>query len=195
MSRYVILAFAFMGIGFYELSGGADFEPGSHTTAKALGFESESRSGAEQPQVTEITSRTDLSGTSLAEAARRSLPEGISRIAPQDGIAAPDQQMAVSDPIRTRTLLGTDQPERPAEPSGMSTPEAPDFRLDLRVVDANRVNMRSGPGTSYSVVTRLGKGDAVEVLQDTGDGWLKLRVIETDSIGWMADFLVAASAN
>ncbi len=62
------------------------------------------------------------------------------------------------------------------------------------MVDASRVNMRSGPGTGYAVLTRLGKGDSVEVLSDTGDGWLKLRVVDTDRIGWMADFLVTASA-
>jgi uncharacterized protein YgiM (DUF1202 family) len=65
--------------------------------------------------------------------------------------------------------------------------------VDLRLVSGNNVNMRNGPGTSYSVVGRLTRGEEVEVLSDPGNGWLKLRVAETGNVGWMADFLVSAA--
>lgn len=69
------------------------------------------------------------------------------------------------------------------------------LRADTRKVAGNHVNMRNGPGTSYSVVERLSRGQAVEVLSDPGNGWLKLRVSDSGRIGWMAEFLVTASAD
>ena len=53
--------------------------------------------------------------------------------------------------------------------------------------------MRTGPGTNFSVMAQLRRGDSVEVLRES-EGWLKLRVVESNRIGWMADFLVTASA-
>jgi len=64
---------------------------------------------------------------------------------------------------------------------------------DLRTVRGNRVNVRGGPGTDYEVVIRLGRGDAVEILQDNGDGWVKMRPLEGGPEGWMADFLLTSS--
>ena len=51
--------------------------------------------------------------------------------------------------------------------------------------------MRNGPGTDYSIVDRLSRGNEVEVIAAPGNGWLKLRVSESGRIGWMADFLVS----
>ena len=33
----------------------------------------------------------------------------------------------------------------------------------------------------------------VEVIRDNGDGWVKLRVLDSGRVGWMADFLLVAS--
>ena len=66
--------------------------------------------------------------------------------------------------------------------------------VDYRTVTGNRVNLRAGPSTSYDVVTKLRRSDDVEVLQDPGTGWVKLRSFEGNDIGWMsADFLEVAS--
>ena len=64
---------------------------------------------------------------------------------------------------------------------------------DMRKVTAARVNMRQGPGQNFSVVAKLNNGDEVEILQDPGDGWVKLKVMDSGRIGWMADFLLTAS--
>ena len=64
---------------------------------------------------------------------------------------------------------------------------------DLREVTASRVNLRNGPGTKYSVLDKLVRGDEVQVLSDNGDGWIKLRVKSSNQVGWMADYLVTAS--
>lgn len=63
---------------------------------------------------------------------------------------------------------------------------APDA-LDLRIVTGTKVNLRDGPSTAFDVLTQLFEGDEVEILDDTGDGWVKLQVLNTDVIGWMSD--------
>ncbi len=74
-------------------------------------------------------------------------------------------------------------------PAPAAGPEA-----DMRVVSGTRVNLRGGPATSYDVVTQLLEGDEVEVLDDTGDGWVRLRTIEGNEVGWMSDDFLEAEA-
>ena len=62
--------------------------------------------------------------------------------------------------------------------------------IDIRAVSGDRVNVRDGPGTNYSVVNQLVRGDKVEVLQDAGDGWVKLRPVDGGPVGWIASFLL-----
>jgi hypothetical protein len=64
---------------------------------------------------------------------------------------------------------------------------------DIRRVTGNVVNMRSGPGAKFGRIAKLRKNDRVTVLRDPGDGWIKLRVVETGRVGWMADWLVTAA--
>ena len=60
----------------------------------------------------------------------------------------------------------------------------------VRQVTGNRVNLRNGPGTEYNVLSKLTRGEQVAILQDPGNGWLKLRVLETNRVGWLAASLV-----
>lgn len=73
-----------------------------------------------------------------------------------------------------------------AEPAPATVALAPTFQ-----VTGTRVNMRAGPGTEYSVVAQLVRGDAVEVMYDDGNGWLQLRDIQSNDVGWMSDRFVA----
>ena len=61
---------------------------------------------------------------------------------------------------------------------------------DIRAITGTSVNMRAGPGTGYDVVTRLGPETQVEVLQDDGAGWVKLRPVDGGPEGWIAEFLL-----
>ncbi|WP_372834760.1 SH3 domain-containing protein [Puniceibacterium confluentis] len=188
MSRFVILSFAFMGLGFYELSGGADFQPGSNTTAKALGISSAEAS------VPEKVARADTSSVPLTGVARARFGDGIANTKPTPGVMlatleVPTVARQAVEPARAQAVPGAAEAE--AEPA--TTPLA-EKMPDIRKVDGSRVNVRFGPGTNYSIVTKLGRGDEVEVLQNNGEGWLKLRVVESNRIGWMADFLVTAAA-
>lgn len=78
---------------------------------------------------------------------------------------------------------------RPA-PRVSPTPTATAEYPQAVVKQEGQVNVRSGPGTVYSVVGKLASGDAVRVTGRNGDGtWLEVR-LPTGSTGWLASFLV-----
>ena len=52
------------------------------------------------------------------------------------------------------------------------------------VVNATVLNVRSGAGTSYSVVTKIKKGDKVTIL-DNKSGWYKIKTA-TNKTGWVS---------
>ncbi len=64
---------------------------------------------------------------------------------------------------------------------------------DLREVAGKRVNMRSGPSTDYDVLDTLTFGTQAEVIEVTADGWARVRVTDTNQIGWMAERLLSDS--
>ena len=61
---------------------------------------------------------------------------------------------------------------------------------EIRTVTGNRVNVRGGPGTTFGVVGKLVRGDEVEILDDIGTGWVRFRAVDSDTQGWLADFLL-----
>lgn len=72
----------------------------------------------------------------------------------------------------------------------LAQPDVLSGEPEFRTVTGTRVNLRDGPATSFAVVTQLFEGDEVEVLEDSGDGWVRLRVLGNDLVGWMSeDFL------
>ncbi|MDF1578339.1 MAG: SH3 domain-containing protein [Desulfurivibrionaceae bacterium] len=61
--------------------------------------------------------------------------------------------------------------------------------ISLVSVDGENVNMRSGPGSNYSVLWELGRGFPLKILGRKGD-WVKVEDFEGDS-GWIYGKLVA----
>ena len=52
-------------------------------------------------------------------------------------------------------------------------------------VTANSLNVRSGAGTSYSVITKLSKGTVVDVLESASNGWKKVKT-SNGTTGWVS---------
>ncbi|MEZ4708824.1 MAG: SH3 domain-containing protein [Caldilineaceae bacterium] len=76
-----------------------------------------------------------------------------------------------------------------AEPPAAAEPTAPAASLRAAVVLASgRLNIRSGPGTSYTVVGKAYPQDGLEVLaKDAGQRWLQIALPGQDGeIGWVA---------
>ena len=61
-------------------------------------------------------------------------------------------------------------------------------------VTATSLNVRSGAGTSYSVITKLSKGTVVDVIESASNGWKKVKT-SNGTTGWVSgDYLTTGSA-
>ncbi|MEM6760647.1 MAG: SH3 domain-containing protein [Pseudomonadota bacterium] len=197
MTRFILITFLFLGFAFYEMSGGSEFDaeatrlsrvdPGPETAAPAkVAVASPAPSVAALP---ENVSRIKLDLTSVEDVLR----PGQRRAEPV--VAATSVAAAVETAAKIEVLpsLLIDQAvikpvDFGAEPEPVVTNAVPN---QVRQVTGSAVNVRGGPGTEYSVVNRLVRGDEVEVLQDPGNGWIQLRPVDGGPVGWMAAFLLS----
>jgi len=182
MLRFIFLSFAFLGWSFYELSGGANYRPGDNSRQAVALLSAQKVTVANiAPQKTVPAPVSHDAVVTLASAstepAKEITPDRLSK----NFIAAKLIKPA-ADETKVIKLTAPEQTEKIA-------------KADIRSITGRRVNMRMGPGTNFSVAAKLSGGDQVEVVRDNNDGWLKLRVVETGRIGWMADFLVTAAAD
>ncbi len=118
------------------------------------------------------------------------LTETIRNSAPPAPIAAePVDNFDPNATMQRISGLGTSLPLGTAM-GAATAPEFLDGDVEFRTVTGTRVNLRDGPATSYPVVTQLFEGDEAEVLDQTGDGWVRLRTLDGVNVGWMSeDFL------
>lgn len=199
--RLVALTTACMAGAWYFLSGGADFRPGNQgvTVFAAVPDVAPPRSGP-------VASAGGDSASTRAQEAGQ--PDATTSGAPM---------VVKASFVQARPELDAESKERLAslfEKSVATRPQAQDRSAVFQVVSADkggeapvaanpveyrkvsgsRVNMRSGPGTSFAVVDTLSKGAEVEVLDENGRGWVKLRTLNGSQIGWMSgNFLVASN--
>jgi hypothetical protein len=195
MVKFIAIAFGFLGLAFYELSGGSDFD------GEALRL-SRVEVGTVKQGLPKIADAAKDIGSDDAEfevsrAALNLVSEEKSKIiASVVTLAQPEKIEA------TPASLVVDVVEEPLGelilPSLIVEPEA--FEVitstsiqDVRIVSGDRVNVRSGPSTDYEVVGRLTRGVEVEVLDDNGDEWIEMRSLDGVTFGWMADFLLSDS--
>ncbi len=191
MWRFILVTFAMLGWAFYELSGGSDYAP----LDASLQAGSRSTPETELPSSTAAASaredREDAQGVVASAASGASAFEitlAAAREAAREARPDPEPWEAASASLFSDPVLPAGVQAR-AAPLPEPEPE-PGPPADIRTVSAAAVNMRNGPGTGYSVLAKLSFGDRVEVLNDPGEGWVKLRVEETGRVGWMADFLL-----
>jgi uncharacterized protein YgiM (DUF1202 family) len=60
-------------------------------------------------------------------------------------------------------------------------------------VTGTNVNVRTGPGTNFPVVTKVTKGDVV-TLKDQAFGWYKVVLSDGATTGWIAGWLMNVGA-
>lgn len=212
MTRFIVLTFAFLAWGFWELSGGADFVPeGANQLAEAP--------AAEEPAVlvtraSSMTTSLTLDPDPVAEPAAASGSE-TAQIVPAS-MTSPQANGRGGTPEIGQTRIGdegvylfeslvegapTVADILPDSEIAVIVPQAVAARSadvslatssgDIRRVAGSRVNMRSGPGTNYGVVTTLSGGTDVEVFEVNAQGWARLRDVATGQEGWMAERLLA----
>lgn len=224
MFRVMFITFGVLGWTWYELSGGSEFEAGDRGIMLMAAVDEQAPMADTAPEVTRADiAAADLTSVAPAQevnvprrqqapapaktviAAKPVVPADPEKFAALLEAALPNEPegnfdgapsadvtpvAAVITPVAAEaTPVAAVAEPVTAEPAVM-TPDA----TDMRVVVGSRVNLRDGPATSYGVVTQLLQGEFVEVLDETGDGWVRLRAVDGDNEGWMAaDFLVASN--
>ncbi|MDA7429649.1 SH3 domain-containing protein [Primorskyibacter aestuariivivens] len=200
MKQYVLLTFGFLGFAFYELSGGADYEP-------RLEFASGGALSA-APDV-EVTRLALADTATLAEKpASDDINHQLEQAVLEALLSTKSAMVTAYEPVATTSLhrvkvtlpvapqsaaaqtvaAVTPEPEPTPEPTAEPEQSA---RIDLRSVARDRVNLRSGPGTEFDVMGRLTRGTTVMVLEEPGDGWVMLQIVPGGKIGWTADWLLS----
>jgi len=181
MGKIIIITFAFMAFAFYELSDGSDFV-----------------SIADEKRVSTAVVKAEEDRIAAIEKAERlaAQPEPVVAVTPTvvmtSAVVKPVEPIAVNS-----EALALDAEKIEGGVAGVVEVAVvePEIIADLREVTAARVNMRDGPGPNFDVIAKLTNRQQVEILQDPGDGWVKLRVDDTGREGWMADFLLTTSNN
>jgi len=190
MKRFIFLSFLFMAWSFYELSDGADFIPASARLApQSETPEDDSKEkiavrAATSPQTTaSIVSTSSLKNTPSA-------PSIVSATQVE-----PEPETTSSSANMTETTI---EPTEESEVvlSLASLEDAPELFLrkpvkDIRSVQGFQANMRAGPGTDFRILDQLTGGTEVEVLEDTGDGWIKIQHLNDETIGWVSAALLS----
>ncbi|MEL6467694.1 MAG: SH3 domain-containing protein [Pseudomonadota bacterium] len=202
MTRFIIVIFGFLAFAFYELSGGADFDATETRMARI-----EIPTVVEEtplaplavskatPELPENVSRVSLNLTSVNDVLRPQRTVRTTAARERPAVVEEDAEAAVSEDEPTIILPSLIVDAAVITPVDFDAPEAEEVIQegvrDVRAVAARSVNVRGGPGTNYSVVNQLTRGAEVEVLQDPGNGWVRLRPLDGGPVGWMADFLLS----
>ena len=154
--------FLLLGVGYYEMSGGADFRP--QTMIGAV------QASTPSP---EMIARHDVerSESGIPVTAMREFPENVELISAS----------FMPKPAAAAT---------PASAATETTAEAADAKLALLQVSGDRVNMRQGPGTSHGVLDTLPRGTEARLIESAG-GWAKIEITSTGQTGWMSERLLA----
>lgn len=214
MKRFILLSFGFLGWAFYEMSGGDEFESASARVARLAPAPEVTVSQVDQaptqetetvvatvidtdPPLTTEVSRVSLNLTTLQDA-QEAVAAPVTETVPTTANVDPETGVAINTGL---TLASADTPAiipsliAPND-TGAATVQTASLQADtqsstdIRTVSGNRVNVRGGPGTNFDVVGRLVRGDAVEIIEDNGNGWVLMRAVDTGAQGWLADFLL-----
>ena len=213
--RLVLASFAVMALVFYELSGGSDFQPPERpqvakntvnpkagqtprrvnivadtpvrvTPATLIAKPANKPTVVKEPEIAETREPSPE-----LQQVRASLSQGLTLVT--DGAQAADFSLASlelgASGLRTAPAAGSDPSENTAGQVDVFASQD----ADMREITGTRVNMRDGPGTIYPIIARLNIGQSVEVLSESGTGWLRLRTSAGQQIGWISASLVSKS--
>jgi hypothetical protein len=174
LRSFILLTFLFLGIGFYELSGGADFEPESRPGTAVAAAEPVA------PAVPETVTRADPDAIAGLDALP-GVPERLARPLVSPEVSAAEQAVAAAVMAAIAAPVPEAQPEATPVLASLATALGTE-----RYVEATALNVRAGPSTNDRVLTRLTQNAAVTVLSDLGDGWSLVRVGSDGTEGWVA---------
>ncbi len=198
MKRLIFVTFVFLGWAFYVASGGADYapRPGSLQARVAEKTPEPIRelsdllpSTQESPETRTITSLADLDMSKAEDTQITYASSGAADQAIEEAGALIETGI---DEAKVAALTSTEEEPAIASDEPAALPEGIRLR-DIRRVSGDIVNMRSGAGTSFERIGKLTKGTEIEVLEDPGNSWVSIQVVDTGEIGWIAEWLITAA--
>lgn len=205
MMRLIVVTFAALGWSFYVMSGGPDFEPRGTRDAQPVQVASVAEA-AKKPEhvqpaqelVTNVAVRAPLVRQQPQPASQD--PAVIAAVqenqTPITGLSAFANQGANFTLASLEDgAAGLRQAETEVLNDAPPAPEVFEVEKDIREISGTRVNLRDGPGTIYPIIGKTTIGQKVEVLGESGTGWLRLRVVSAQQVGWISASLVRKTAN
>jgi len=195
MKRFIFVTFTFLGWAFYLASGGADYapRPGSLQARVIEDVTPPVRELSELVIPADESTVTALADLDLSKSRDTEVTLASASTEGEDVATASDPIEDTGTDLEKVAILTLDSGYADitiAEP--LTVPEVTQPR-DIREVTGNVVNMRDGPGTSFERVGKITKGTEIEVLEDPGNSWVKLQVLETGETGWIADWLITVA--
>ncbi len=92
-------------------------------------------------------------------------------------------------PTATPTPTHTFTPTTTSTPTDTSTPTATPTLYGI-VNTRQRINVRSGPGTTYAAIDALSPGDGAQIIgQDQSNGWYQIQ-LDDETSGWVSAALL-----
>lgn len=191
MKTFILLTFGFLAFAFYELSGGSDFQPtNAHLAAQAPEAE-EAAAVAPAPKAVETPQTVSTAAITKID----STPD-VTRVSLNlTNVTEAVEQASIAS---TATIIDSAETPQIILPSLIATTDTTGTAAsvisdgDIRTVSGNRVNVRGGPSTNYGIVSKLTRGETVRILEDNGDGWVRMQPLDGGEAGWMADFLLTS---
>ena len=205
MVRFIAISFIFLAFAFFQMSGGSDFDPIATRMSRIEVPDNVEIAALEKQEevivadVPEVVTRVSLDLVKLEDVVRpsstvKTVPARITAPVPEPDQEPVEEQVTAAPTIvlpslvegaSTATVTPVDFSADPVEEENVVSDE------DVRSVTGNRVNVRGGPGTNFGVVSSMVRGDKVVILEDPGNGWVRLRSVQDGAQGWMADFLLS----
>lgn len=208
MWRFVLISFAALALTFYQLSGGADYRPAPNSIQARAGLVRPRARPTPQADdrraraMAEVTASMEALGQTAARRGKRTAAVSVRRAAPRrDAIsilraeASRPKAELLDLPAAARSAPAAPQGGDAADPAIEAAIAAAmgEVVVDpsrIRRVKENLVDLRTGPGLSFERVATLAKGTELGILEDPGNGWLKVRVLNGYQSGWLAEWLL-----
>ncbi|UUV06695.1 MULTISPECIES: SH3 domain-containing protein [unclassified Ruegeria] len=209
MTRLVLVTFAALGWTFYVMSGGPDFEPrGVRSTEpeRVANAPRPSKPAIEPAPAETLVARAAVKPSvpvapvtepvaELDEAETKALLSQVAAGLKANPSLFADENVTLTLASLEQGLASLEQVTTDAELPTVELPAPVEAAKDIREISGTRVNLRDGPGTIYPIIGKARIGQQVEVFGDSGTGWLRLRVLPGQQVGWISASLVRKTTN
>ena len=188
--RLVVVTFALLAVVWYELSGGAEFEPGdvSLTLFAEPDYEGPVLfSGLlDGPAQRARQSRVRQVAVDVAETRANAIERAVAKAPGADVVLASASAIDLPDMPRRAFAPGAGQGAAFAATVDVAVP-APASLIspDIRQVAETRVPLFDRPDPGSETLVELLRGEPVAILRDGATGWVQLRALDGGATGWV----------